>query len=319
MPTWVEHTGILVAGVVVLGVGGEWLVRGAARLARVLGVSALVVGLTVVAFGTSAPEAAVTVFAAARGVTELAVGNVVGSNIANMLLILGLAAVISPLAVSRGLIRIDGPMMVGSAAAFVVLAWQFGEVARWAGAVFVVGLVAYTLFTYFASRRNPLTEWHDEPLEGRQGRVWYNAVLVLLGVGGLVGGARLIVDGATGLATAIGISDRVIGLTIVAVGTSLPELATTIVAARHKQPDMALGNVIGSNIFNVLFVAGTASLVRPLAVHADIARFDGPLMLVICAASYVIIWSGRRVTRLEGGTLLAGYVAYLIWTGWQAA
>ncbi len=322
MPECVAHTLVLVAGLVVLAVGGEFLVRGAVRLARALGVSALVVGLTVVAFGTSAPEAAVTIFAASRGTAEaasLAIGNVVGSNIANILLILGFAAAIGPLAVSRRLIRFDGPIMILSAALFMALAWLTGRIDRIAGGVFVAGLIAYTAFTYYQARKNPPpANEHDEPLKGLGQHWWYNLILVAIGVGTLVGGAALIVQGASGLARAIGISDHVIGLTIVALGTSLPELATAAVAARHKQPDIAIGNIVGSNIFNVLFVTGLAALTHPLAVPEAIVCFDGPLMLAICIVFYPIVWTGQKVTRWEGLVLLAMYVSYLTWTGVQA-
>lgn len=319
MADWFEQTVVLLVGLVVLTVGGEWLVRGAGRLARLLGVSPLVVGLTVVAFGTSAPEAAVTIFAAIQGAPDLAVGNVVGSNIANVLLILGLAALIQTLDVSRNLIRTDGPVMLATAAILAVLAWGPQRIDRAVGLVLVMGLVAYTLYTYFVGRRETQgLSPHLPPLTGWGRHAWYNVLCVLLGIGALVGGARLIVVGATALAAAVGISDHVIGLTIVAVGTSLPELATTVVAARHKEPDIAIGNVVGSNIFNVLFVTGLAAVVRPLPIGAALVRFDVPVMLLVSIVGYIMLCTGRRVTRGEGFVLLAGYAAYLLWTGTHA-
>lgn len=317
MPDWVVHILVLVAGVAVLGGGGEGLVRGASRLARTLGMSALVVGLTVVAFGTSAPEAAVTIFAAARGSTDLAVGNVVGSNIANVLLILGFAAVVKPLKVSRSLLKLDGPVMIVAALVFMAVALLNRQIQRWEGGLFILGLVAYTLLTYREGRKHAQCD-DQTPGSGLARRWWYNLALVVGGIAGLVIGARLIVDGASGIAALLGISPHIVGLTIVAIGTSLPELATAVAAARHNQPDIAIGNVIGSNIFNILFVTGLASLVHPLAVPAAILHFDGPLMVVVSLLAYAAIWTGQRVVRREGFLLLAGYTGYLTWTAWNA-
>lgn len=315
MPQWVAHVLVLLGGLAVLTAGGEMLVRGAARLAGTLGVSVLVVGLTVVAFGTSAPEAAVTIFAARQGAAGLALGNVVGSNIANVLLILGLAAAVRPIPVARSLIRLDGPVMVASAAALYGLMFWQGGIGRLAGAAFVVGLVAYTGLAYYLGRRNPPPTVGEALTATGRGRLWwYNALLVLVGIGGLIVGARLIVSGSTGLALLLGISEHVVGLTIVAVGTSLPELATTVIAARRNQPDIAIGNVVGSNTFNVLFVTGAAALASPLHVPVEITRFDAPLMLAVCALFVPLAWTGRRVTRGEGVVLLALYVLYVGWT-----
>jgi cation:H+ antiporter len=313
---WMLHAATLIAGIVVLGMGGEFLVRGATRLARSLGVSTLVVGLTVVAFGTSAPEAAVTIFAAARGAGELAIGNIVGSNIANVLLIMGAAAVMAPLAVSRSLIRVDGPVMILAAAALIGLAAPTGAIGRWAGVGLVGALVIYTAVTYILARRNYVAvAGEDEaPSAGWARFPAYNALLVAVGIGGLVLGASLMVDGATGLALLFSVSEHVIGLTIVAIGTSLPELATAVIAARRNHPDIAIGNVIGSNIFNVLFVAGATAIVQPLSVPPSILRFDGPLMVTVCIIAYVAVYTGRRVTRLEGSVLLFFYAAYLVGT-----
>ncbi len=316
MPDWLFYGLLLAVGVAILAAGGEFLIRGAARLARTWGISALVIGLTVVAFGTSAPEAAVTVFAAAQGVTDLAVGNVVGSNIANILLILGSAALIAPLAVSRNLLRIDGPLMIASSVVFVLVAMLAREINRGVGAGFVITLIAYTVFTYYLGRRKPdLVPEHEHPapLVGLGRFPVYNMLLVILGIAGLVGGARLIVDGATGLARLLEVSEHVIGLTIVAIGTSLPELATVVVAARHKQPDIAIGNVVGSNIFNVLFVTGIASLAKPLPVPEQIVWFDGPIMLVICVLFYPLAATSKTINRIEGAILVLLYAGYLGW------
>jgi len=318
MADWLLHTLVLLAGLALLGGSGEALVRGAARLARTLGVSTLVVGLTVVAFGTSAPEAAVTVFASAQGAGDLAIGNVVGSNIANILLVLGVAALIRPLSVSRSLIRLDGPVMIASAAALMVLAWTVGSFTRPTGVAFLVALLVYTFATYRWGRRRPSAD-DEQPLTEIGRHWWFNLLLVVIGVAGLVIGARMIVSAATGLAELFGISQHIIGLTVVAIGTSLPELTTVVVAARHNQPDIAIGNVIGSNIFNVLFVIGLAALVRPLAVPQPILLLDGPAMLAVCVLFFPLVYTGRRLTRWEGGVLLAMYAGYLAWIVSRAA
>lgn len=317
MPPWLLYLILTILGLGVLGVGGELLVRGAGRLARSLGVSTLMIGLTVVAFGTSAPEAAVTVFAAIKDAPELAVGNIVGSNIANILLILGVAGLATPIVVSRNLIRIDGPIMILVSGLFVTVAYLHGEIAQWVGGLFLLALVGYTLVTYRLGRTRVPEEVATVPT-GLGRHWWFNGVLIVVGIGGLVGGAQLIVQGASGIASLLGVSEHVIGLTIVAIGTSLPELATAVVAARQKQPDIAIGNVVGSNIFNILFVAGLAAATRPLPVPADILRFDGPFMLFVCVMFYPLAWSGQRIVRWEGAVLLLAYIAYLGRTVMQA-
>lgn len=319
-PGWLIDVLLLVGGLAVLAAAGEALVRGAARLAQILGISTLVVGLTVVAFGTSAPEAAVSVFAAERGATDLAVANVVGSNVANILLILGLAALVRPLVVSRSLIRIDGPIMIVVLGVFMAVVMGWGEIGRWTGGVFLCGLIVYTALTYILARRTgPPEAEPPRPLTGLARRCWYNALLVVIGVAGLVYGARLIVSGASGVAQRLGVSEHIIGLTIVAVGTSLPELAATLVAARHRQADLAVGNVVGSNIFNALLVTGLAALVRPLPVNEYVIRIDGPAMVAASVVFYVIVYFGKKLTRAQGAVFLGLYVFYLVWTGQRAA
>ncbi len=310
---WLTDTIFLVAGLAILGAGGEILVRGAARLARLLGLSTLVIGLTIVAFGTSTPEAAVTVFAAAQGQSDIAVGNVVGSNIANILLIAAIAALVRPLAVAPSLLRFDGLVMLVTSAILAGVTLVGGHIGRLAGVAFVCGLVLYTAITlrWFGG---PLTGEPTSELRPGLGRHWwYNLALVVAGIAGLLLGARLIVTGAVGLATALGVAPHVVGLTIVAVGTSLPELATSVAAARQRQPHIALGNVVGSNTFNVLFVSGAAAIVRPLVLPGEVARLDIPLMLGVSVLFYIMLLTGRRLSRIEGAVLLALYVGYLIW------
>jgi cation:H+ antiporter len=255
----------LAAGMAILVVGAEALVRGASRIAAAAGVSSLVIGLTVVAFGTSAPELAVSVGSALSGTGGVAVGNAVGSNIFNVLAILGFAALFGGLVVHQRIVRLDVPLLI----VLTGLVWWFaadGRIAVWEGALLLVGIVAYTAFSYVVGRRETpaIVEEYDEafgePPEVARKGVPAAVGLVLVGLAALVGGAQLLVDGATTLAESLGVSDLVIGLTVVAAGTSLPELATSVVAARKGERDIAVGNIVGSNIFNLLAVLGAAAI-----------------------------------------------------------
>lgn len=308
----------LVAGLIVLVLGGESLVQGASKLARSLGVSALIVGLTIVAFGTSAPELAVSIRAGLASEDMLAIGNVVGSNIANVLLVLGLAALARPLQISLNVVRIDAPVMVVSAVAFAVSAFVFEAVPIALGWVFVAGLFVYVFITYRASGQESLLVQEEYEAAVKGGRAQLrNIVLILVGLIGLKYGADLIIFGATGIAEQLGLSRRLIGMTILAVGTSLPEIATCVVAARRNQPDIAIGNIIGSNIFNVFSVIGiTTVVVGGLEIEPTAIRWDFPIMLGAAILVVPVLWTGRRVTRVEGATVLLMYVAYLTITIW---
>lgn len=304
------------AGIVLLFLGGEGLVRGAVSLASRLGISPLVVGLTVVGFGTSAPELVVSVGAALEGVPDLAVGNVVGSNIANILLILGVAAVITPLAVQAQVFHRDGMIMLASMVAVLALA-QTGIIERWAGALLFAGLIAFLAFAYLAGRRDAAAaaayaaEAEEVAEEGMgTGKA---ALFVAVGIAVLVLGAHLLVEGASEIARAFGVPDAIIGLTLVAVGTSLPELATSAVAALRKHTDVAVGNVIGSNIFNVLGILGVTAMVSPLPVAERMATLDMWIMLGIAAAAMVCLRTGWKVSRPEGAVALVLYGAYTWW------
>ncbi|MBK9120634.1 MAG: calcium/sodium antiporter [Phycisphaerales bacterium] len=308
---------LIAGGLALLAVSGEALVRGAARLAAAFGVPTLVIGLTVVAFGTSAPEAAVTIYAGLTQAADIAVGNVVGSNIANLLLILGVAAALQPIPISRSIIRWDGPVMLVSCLALGVVMVLAEEVTRSIGMVFVLALIVYTVLAYRLGGEHevPPLNPHAHWLRSRS----FNVVLVVLGIIGLVVGARLLVTGGTGFARLLGVSEHIIGLTIVAVGTSLPELATTIVAARRQQPDIALGNIVGSNIFNVLFVTGLTAVISPLPITRAIAHFDGAVMMGACVIFCLVGWTNARtITRRQGWLLLGLYAGYLLWTGAHA-
>ncbi len=300
---------LAVVGLVALLGGGEALVRGASGLARRLGVPPLIVGLTVVAFGTSAPEVAVSVMAAARGRGDLAVGNVVGSNVLNVLLILGLAALVAVLAVSPQLVRVDVPFLI----AVSLLAWALaadGALARGEGLFLLALLGGYlVLLVRLAASWQP-----SVPLPAAGQSLPLQLLLVAGGIAMLVIGSRWMLEGAVALARALGVSELVIGLTVVAVGTSLPEVAASVVAAVRGARDIAVGNIVGSNIFNTLGVLGAAALAAPdgLPISAGVLRFDMPVMVAVAVACLPIFFTGHRIDRWEGGVFLAYYLAYTV-------
>jgi cation:H+ antiporter len=307
---------LLLAGLALLVGGGELLVRGASRLAAALGISPLVIGLTVVAYGTSAPEAAVTLQSGLEGRADLALGNVVGSSIFNVLVVLGISALIVPLVVSRRLVRLEVPLLIG-VSTLVLLLGLDGDIGRADGALLVAGAVAYTFFAVHRGRREEPTVAAEHAGEGGPPRrsarlVAAHLALVLIGIGLLVLGSRWLVHGAADLARALGISELVIGLTIVAVGTSLPEVATSVVAALRHERDIAVGNVVGSNLFNILAALGLGALVVPGGIHVAPAalRFDLPVMLAVAVACLPIFFTGHLIARWEGALFLAYYAAY---------
>lgn len=314
----------ILAGLVLLVAGGEVLVRGASNIAAAIGMSPLVVGLTVVSFATSAPEFAVTMKSVAAGSPGLAVGNVVGSNIANILLVLGIAAIITPLAVKSRVVRFDVPVMIGLSLIVTVMAFN-GVIARWQGAILVVLLAAYVIWTVRIGRSDPEGEkekldpdWIDgelrpEPVAERSTRnMLASGVMVAVGIGALVLGASVLVSGATTIASALGLSDLVIGLTIVAVGTSLPELATSIVAALRGERDLAVGNAVGSNIFNLGAVLGFAAILSPdgIVIPEGAQNLDFLLMTGVAILLLPVVYTGYAVGRWEGILFVSYYVAY---------
>ncbi len=316
MPT--ETILYFIAGAVLLIGGAELLVRGASRLAIAAGVSPLVVGLTVVAFGTSAPELAVTVGAAWSGQADVAIGNVVGSNIFNVLFILGLSAVITPLIVAQQLVRLDVPLMIGASILMLLLGLD-GTIGRVDGLFLFFGIIAYTTFLIRHSRRETadVKSEYDVAFGAIPGktRSAMNLGLIVAGMSLLVLGSRWLVDGAVQMATAFGVSQLVIGLTIVAAGTSLPEVATSVLAAMRGERDIAVGNVVGSNIFNILCVLGLGSLVSPdgVRVSPGALAFDIPVMIAVAIAALPIFFTGYLIARWEGAVFLAYYVAYTAW------
>jgi cation:H+ antiporter len=310
-----------VVGVAALVVGAEALVRGAARLAARTGLSPVVIGLTVVAFGTSAPELAVSLGAAIRDEADLAVGNVVGSNIANVLLVLGLAAVAGGgLVVAQRIVRIDVPLMVVLSIAVFVLGYD-GELERWEGIAFVIALVVYITWTVVSTRRSDeaaIVDEYDEALNVeklRESSAVGDVGFVLAGLVLLVIGSTALVEAATDIASALGVSQLVIGLTVVAVGTSLPEIATSVLAAARGQRDLAVGNAVGSNLFNILAVLGITAAVSPssIPISSGALALDIPVMIAVAVACLPIFWNGYALMRWEGWIFLIYYGAYITW------
>ena len=310
--------GLFLLGLVLLIVGAELLVRGASRLAAAFGIAPLVIGLTVVAFGTSSPELAVSIKAALSDQASIAVGNVVGSNIFNVLFILGLSALIVPLVVSKQLIRLDVPLMVAVSVVVLLLALD-GGFGRVDGAILAGSLVAYVAFLIWQSRRDSAAAAAaagdvELPAEG-PGHPVKNIALVVVGLVLLVLGSRWLVDSAVAFAQHLGVSELVIGLTIVAAGTSLPEVVTSVLAALKGERDIAVGNVVGSNIFNLMGVLGLASIIAPSGIDVSpaVIGFDLPVMIAVAFACLPIFFTGGVITRLEGGVLLAYYGIYTLY------
>jgi len=299
-------------GLVLLIAGAEALVRGSARLAVAMGVPPLIIGLTVVAFGTSSPEIVVSVQAALADRASIALGNVVGSNIFNVLFILGLSALIAPLLVSEQLVRHDVPIMIG-ASSLVMLLCMNGSLHRVEGILLLALLGLYLAFLIVLARRRHEPPPEVPPQSRTRSSILIDALLIVVGLGLLVLGSRFLVTGAVGIARLVGLSELTIGLTIVAAGTSLPEVATSVVASFKGERDIAVGNIVGSNIFNLFAVLGTASLIspRPLPVPAAALTFDLPVMVAVSMACLPIFFAGLRIPRWIGAVFLAYYVAYV--------
>lgn len=299
----------ILSGLAALILGGDLLLRGATPLSLRLGVSPLLVGLVVVGFGTSTPELFTSLQAAFSGAPDIALGNVFGSNIANILLILGLSALLSPLAISRRALRRDGPALLAATLACVALAFS-GSFGLLAGALLLCGLVAYLALAWRGERQEATA---TAPPEATTLALPAALVLAVLGIAITILGARLLVSGAVDLARIAGISEAVIGLTVVAVGTSLPELVTSVMAARRGQSALAFGNVIGSNLYNLLGILGATALASPRPLASAALLEDAVIML---AATLMLLWvavTGWRVSRREGALLLALYAAYMLW------
>ncbi len=307
--TWL----MLVVGLVLLLIGAELLVKGASRLATSFGIPALVVGLTVVAFGTSAPELAVSVKAAFSGQAELAIANVVGSNIFNILFILGLAALIMPLMVSQQLIRQDVPIMIGISI-IALLMIQNGSIGKFEAAILVLGVIVYTIFLFYQGKKTGIDASAVSTETPKP--VWQNLLFIFVGLALLVLGARWLVQSAVDIASSFGVSEAVIGLTIVAAGTSLPEVMTSIIATIKGERDIAIGNVVGSNIFNILAVLGLSGLFSPIPLLASeqLMQIDVPMMLAVAILCLPLFFTGSTLNRFEGFLFLMVYVGYVWFT-----
>ncbi len=302
------------AGLALLYLGGEFLVRGAAALAARIGITPLAIGLTVVALGTSLPELVVSVDAALAGANDISIGNVVGSNIANIALILGVAALLRPVVVEAKVVRIDAPLMVLASLALVGVLMRHQDVSRAEGSFLVVCLSLYVGLTLRSARREPREireEFASAAPEVRAG-AWVSGFLVLAGLALLVFGGHFLVTSAVQLATALGISQSAIGLTVVAVGTSLPELSTSVIASFRGQGDIAVGNVVGSNIFNILGILGTTAVIRPLQL-GGITWIDLGAMVALATVLMLLLLVRPRLGRVVGALSLASYVVYTVW------
>ncbi len=307
---------LLLVGLILLTIGGELLVRAASRLAISFGIAPLVVGLTVVAFGTSSPELLVSVSSALKGSSDIALGNVVGSNMCNILLILGVSALIAPLIVHQQLLRLDIPVMIGVSGLSLLVSLD-GVVSRVDGVLLVVLLIAYVAFlvrtarnekdSRLAAENEGASGFVDRLLRSRGGQV---AGLVA-GLGVLTGGAEVFVGAAIELARLFGMSELVIGLTVVAVGTSLPEIVTSVIATIRGERDIAIGNVVGSNIFNILSVLGITSIVSPIAVSGAALTFDLPAMIAVSFACFPLFYVGMKIDRWKGALFLGYYLIYV--------
>jgi cation:H+ antiporter len=302
-------------------------VRSSSAIALSFGIAPVVIGLTVVSIGTSSPELAISVTSALKGQGDIALGNVIGSNIANILLILGTAAVITPLAVQRQIVRYDVPIMVGVSVLVVLIAYLTGSFSRLAGVFLLLLFAGYIALLVWGPEHDQAGS--EDGHEGRSARagaatalpagptrmfpMWANAIILIVGLALMVVGSRWLVTSASAMARAVGLSELVIGLTIVAIGTSAPELATTIVAATRKQGDLAIGNAVGSNIMNLLLVLGAMAVVSPIpiVVPREALAFDLPFMLAVAFACFPVFFAGYAIRRWEGFLFLGYYVAYL--------
>lgn len=305
----------IIGGLLLLGLGGEALVRGAVGAARRLGVSEVMIGLTFVGFGTSSPELITSVDAALLGSPGIALGNVVGSNISNVLLIFGLIAVVRPVTVIRSAVMRDGSVMLAASLLLVAVGIFVGDLARWVGVLFVVALAAYITYAWCRERTDGaearLHEQESEFYDPVPVTLWKALLMTVAGLALLMLGADLLVNGAIALARLAGLSETIIGLTIVAVGTSLPELVASLTAALRGRGGVAFGNIVGSNIYNVLGILGVTAIITPFTFPSDIVWRDWLAFLGSAGLLVFHALTGQRVTRWEGGSLLAGYVLYL--------
>lgn len=299
---------LLVVGFVLLMKGADWFVDGASKIADKFGIPHLVIGLTIVAFGTSAPEAAVSISAALKGSVELAISNVVGSNIMNVLLILGLASVIYPLAVKKTTIRFDIPYVFLASVLLLVFGVMDQTIGRIDGLIFWVLLIFYIIYMIRLTKQSQASGEDFEPADEND-KVWKLLLLILVGGVMIVAGSNVTVDAASNIAAEFGMDERLIGLTIVAFGTSLPELVTSCIAAKKKETDIAVGNIVGSNLFNILFVLGTSAVITPIAYRPEFI-FDSIVAILVMVVLWLLVFSKQKLSRTGGVLMLAMYAVY---------
>jgi cation:H+ antiporter len=313
---WFFHISLLVLGLVALYFGAEWLVRGSSQLALKFGLSPLVVGLTVVAMGTSAPELFVSMGFNLRGIPDAAVGNVVGSNICNIALILGVSALLRPLLIERQIVRREMPILIGASIVLIAMLWD-GAIEQWEGGLLTLGIIVYVVTSLRLVRsvkQNVKDEFEEsmadlDPEQAAKGNPLVFTLLILIGLVGLVLGSHMLQTGAVFIARAFHVSDAIIGLTLLAFGTSLPELATSIVACLKNQGDIVAGNAVGSSIFNIFAILGITALVKRMPITA-IAPTDLGVMLLVTLLAVPLMMTRGRLGRVEGVILLSGYIAY---------
>lgn len=300
---------LLVVGAILLWLAGESVIRGSASFARRHGVSQLVIGLTVVALGTSAPELFVSVMAAWQGNADIAIGNVVGSNIANLGLVLGLTAVLQPIIIKKSLLKIEIPILIIVSGALIIFSLN-ASLVRWHGLIFLIGLIIFLRFCLLKTEATSYTASSEPPSALK--KPWQEWILMLLGFIGLLLGSKFFVAGAVGTARIFGISEFFIGLSVVALGTSLPELAASLIAVVRKHHDLAIGNLIGSNIMNILLILGITSVIQPIKIPSMAMQFDYWFMLFLTFILLPVALSQRKIARWEGTIFLASYVYYII-------
>lgn len=299
---------LLAVGFVLLMKGADWFVDGASKVADKFGIPHLVIGLTIVAFGTSAPEAAVSISAALKGSVELAISNVVGSNIMNVLLILGLSSVIYPLAVKKTTIRFDIPYVFLASVLLLVFGMMDGMIGRVDGLIFWVLLIIYIIYMIRLTKKSQASDEDFEPADEND-KVWKLLLLIVVGGVMIVAGSNVTVDAASNIAVEFGMDERLIGLTIVAFGTSLPELVTSCIAAKKKETDIAVGNIVGSNLFNILFVLGSSAVITPIAYRQEFI-FDSIVAVLVMVVLWLLVFRKQKLSRIGGILMLAMYAVY---------
>lgn len=298
---------LLVVGFGLLIKGADWFVDGAAGIAARFGIPQLVIGLTIVAMGTSAPEAAVSITAAKSGNAGITIGNVIGSNIMNILVILGITAVITAVAVQESTIKYEIPFMLAITGVLMWVGWTDYQIVLWEGIVLWILFIIYLAYLFVMAKKGQGEQEEENPKA-----LWLQILMLVVGVAGIVFGSDLTVDNASKIATALGMDDRLIGLTIVAFGTSLPELVTSVTAARKGKADIAIGNIVGSNIFNILFVVGTTALITPVAFKAGFLM-DSVISILAGILLWIGVFKDKKLKRPVGITMLAGYAVYFIY------